>query len=95
MDYVVLARRPCKGAQVPRSPAPDPALATILKRAREDRGHTQEHTAYAAGLSVATLQKIENAQAAPSWDSVRRIAAALDLKLATLGAMIEAGESAG
>jgi transcriptional regulator with XRE-family HTH domain len=69
---------------VPRAPDPDHALAAVLKRLREQRQMTQEAVAWHAGIAVATLQKIENAQAAPSWDSVRRIIEALGVSLTEL-----------
>jgi transcriptional regulator with XRE-family HTH domain len=75
---------------VPRAPAPDHALAAVLKRLREERGMTQESVAWHAGIAVATLQKIEHGQTAPSWDSVRRITDALGVSLAELAAAIEA-----
>ncbi len=75
---------------MPRAPDPDPALATVLKRLREERKITQETLAYHAGLSVGTLGRIEVARTAPSWDSVRRIIDALGITLAELAAAIEA-----
>jgi len=75
---------------VPRAPDPDPALAAVLKRLREERNITQETLAYHAGLSVGTLGRIEVARTAPSWDSVRRIIDALGITLAELAAAIEA-----
>ena len=54
---------------------------------------TQESVAWHAGIAVATLQKIEHGQAAPSWDSVRRIIDALGVSLANLGAAVEAQDS--
>jgi transcriptional regulator with XRE-family HTH domain len=75
---------------VPRSANPDPKLAAILKRLREERGLTQEHVAWHASISVSTLAKIEHAQTAPHWDSVIRILAALDVSLAELAAVLDA-----
>jgi transcriptional regulator with XRE-family HTH domain len=75
---------------VPRSAKPDPKLAAVLKRLREDRGLTQEHVAWHASISVSTLAKIENAQTAPHWDSVMRILTALDVPLAELAVALEA-----
>lgn len=77
---------------MPRAPDPDQALAAALKRLREDRAMTQEAAAWHAGVAVATLQKIENGQTAPSWDSVRRVIAALDVSLRALAAAVEAEE---
>jgi transcriptional regulator with XRE-family HTH domain len=74
---------------VPRSPAPDQALATVLKRLREEHPMTQEAVAWHAGIAVATLAKIENAQTAPSWDSVCRVIDALGVSLTELAAAVE------
>lgn len=78
--------------QVPRSPTPDPALSAVLKRLREDGGMTQETLAFHAGVSVGTLGRIETARTVPSWDTVRRIITALDVKLSKLASAIEAEE---
>jgi DNA-binding XRE family transcriptional regulator len=75
---------------VPRSPAPDPVLAAVLKRMREEREITQETLAFHAGLSVGTLGRIEVARTAPSWDSVCRIIDALNVSLSELAKAIEA-----
>lgn len=53
---------------------------------------TQEAVAWHAGIAVATLAKIENAQTAPSWDSVRRIIDSMGVSLAELAASIEAAK---
>ena len=45
--------------------------------------------AYRAGISVGTLSRIECAAANPSWTTVARIAAALDLSLRVLVAAME------
>jgi transcriptional regulator with XRE-family HTH domain len=55
----------------------------------DDEQLSQEHVAWHAGIAVATLAKIENAQTSPGWDSVRRISAALDLTLTQLARAIE------
>jgi transcriptional regulator with XRE-family HTH domain len=75
---------------VPRAPNPDRALAAVLKRLREEHDQTQEALAWHAGIAVATLQKIEHAQTAPSWDSVCRIIDALDVPLVKLAKAVEA-----
>lgn len=75
---------------MPRSPAPDKALAAVLKRLREEREITQETLAYNAGLSVGTLGRIEVARTAPSWDSVCRIIDAMGVSLTELAAAVEA-----
>jgi len=74
---------------MPRAPAPDQALAVALRRLREERGLTREAVAFNAGIAVASLARIENAKAAPSWDSVRRIIEALDVSLIELATAVE------
>ena len=73
-------------------PAPvqtDQALASILRRLREERNHTQEDLAYKAGITVAALARIERGQANPRWTTVERIASALDIGLGELGKAVE------
>jgi transcriptional regulator with XRE-family HTH domain len=74
---------------MPRSPQPDQALATVLKRLRDEHEMTQEAVAWHAGIAVATLAKIENAQTVPSWDSVCRIIEALGVSLSELAGAVE------
>jgi DNA-binding XRE family transcriptional regulator len=71
-------------------PAPDPALAAVLKRLRDERGTTQETLAFHAGITVGTLSKIELAQASPAWATIRSIAGALGVSLAELAEAVEA-----
>jgi transcriptional regulator with XRE-family HTH domain len=59
---------------------------------REAKQVGQESLAHAAGLSVATYARIERAQVNPTWTTVRRVADALGLTLAELGAAIDAYE---
>ena len=73
---------------MPRAPDPDRALAAVLKRLRDKR--TQEAVGWHAGIAVATLQKIEHGQTAPSWDSVCRIIDALGVSLKDLAEAVEA-----
>ena len=75
---------------MPRSAQPDRALASALKRLRGERDMTQEALAWHAGIAVATLAKIENAQTATGWDSVCRIIAALNVSLVELAKAVEA-----
>jgi len=46
--------------------------------------------AAAAGITTNSYARIELGQSAPSWASVRAIAAALDVSLVELGAAVEA-----
>lgn len=72
------------------APTPtDPALAATLRRLRIERGDTQEDLAHRAGLTVAAFARIERGNANPTWTTVRRIAAALGVSLATLAEAVE------
>lgn len=79
----------CDGSGVPRKPVPDPALAAVLKRLRTAREESQEAVAYRSGLSSGSYARIELAQAAPGWDTVRAIARALGVSMAELGAAVD------
>jgi len=68
---------------------PDSALAAALRRMRLERGDTQEDLAHRAGLTVAAFARIERGHANPTWTTVRRIAAALEISLAALGEAVE------
>jgi transcriptional regulator with XRE-family HTH domain len=67
----------------------DPALAATLRRMRIERGDTQEDLAHRAGLTVAAFARIERGNANPTWTTVRRIAVALGVSLATLAESVE------
>jgi transcriptional regulator with XRE-family HTH domain len=77
---------------VPRTPKPDPALAAAVRGLREASGLTREALAFHAGITIGSLARIELAQASPGWDTVRRIAGALDVSISRLAAAIEAAE---
>jgi hypothetical protein len=70
----------CDVSHVSRAPAPDPALAVVLKRLREDRGLTQEALAFKSGVSISSLGRIE---------TVRQLAAALGVSMGELGSMVD------
>ncbi|MEP3891640.1 MAG: helix-turn-helix transcriptional regulator [Hellea sp.] len=57
--------------------------AKKIKRWREDRSWSQEHLAEAAGLSLRTVQRIENGDGA-SRESVMALAAAFDVDVISL-----------
>jgi DNA-binding XRE family transcriptional regulator len=73
----------------PRS-APDPDLAPVLRRLREQRGLSQEAVARRAGISLNSYARIEGGLANPSWTTGRAIAEALDVTLEELGRLVEA-----
>jgi transcriptional regulator with XRE-family HTH domain len=68
---------------------PDPALAALLKRLREERGTTQEQVAFEAGITVSALSRIERGLNSPGWGTVRRILKALDVSLLELASSLE------
>jgi predicted transcriptional regulator len=69
--------------------ATDPALAYALRRLRRDSGNTQETVAFNAGLTVASLARIERGITNPKWTTVRRIIRALEITLPELITMVE------
>jgi len=74
-----------------RSSTPDPALAATLRRMREERGISREALAFRAGVTASALARIELAHTTPGWDTVRRVAGALDVSMVELISAIEAG----
>jgi transcriptional regulator with XRE-family HTH domain len=63
---------------------PDPALAALLKRLREEREITQEQLAFDAGITSSALSRIERGLNSPRWPTLRRIAAALGVSVGEL-----------
>ena len=51
---------------------------TKIKDLRKRRGLSQEELAEKSGLSLRTIQRIENGETDPRGDSLRRLAAALE-----------------
>jgi transcriptional regulator with XRE-family HTH domain len=72
-----------------RAPAPDPALAAVLRRLREDRDMTLEALAFKSGVSIGSLGRIELGRSSAAWSTVRQIADALDVSMAELAAAVE------
>jgi transcriptional regulator with XRE-family HTH domain len=68
----------------------DLALATVLRRCREDRLETQEALGYRSGTTSGTIARLELAQSSPSWATVSAVTHALDLTLEQLGRLVEA-----
>jgi transcriptional regulator with XRE-family HTH domain len=71
---------------------PDPALAALLKRLREERKITQEQLAFDAGITASALSRIERGLNNPGWTTITRIAKALDVSLVELATDIEKTE---
>ncbi len=71
----------------------DAALAATLRGLRTQRGETQEDLAHRAGITVAAFARIERGHANPTWTTVVRIAAALEITLTALGEAVERMQS--
>ena len=69
--------------------AADQDLAGALRALRARDGRSQEALAHDAGLTVAAMARVERGQTNPSWTTVRRIAAALDITLVQLARAVE------
>ena len=54
-------------------------LAQIVKRLRIKKGMSQEFIAEESGLSLRTIQRIENGESNPTGESLKRIASALNV----------------
>jgi transcriptional regulator with XRE-family HTH domain len=67
----------------------DPALSPVLRRFRHRSGLMQEALAFEAGLTIATLSRMERGVTDPAWSSVRAVARALDVAMDELGAAVE------
>lgn len=74
---------------MPKPSKRDCALASVLRRLREQRGQSQEQLGYRAGLTAGALARIELAQSAPAWATVLDIAQALELSLVDLATAVE------
>ncbi len=66
-----------------------PALGDAVRLLREKRGMTQEAVAQAAGITTATHSLIERGLAKPTWDTVKKIAAALGSSMGEPGKLTD------
>lgn len=76
----------------PRS-EPQPALGRAIRELREERGISQEELAHRADTHPTWISHLESGRNNPSWGTVRRICAGLDVPLSTLVALAEKYES--
>ena len=72
-----------------RSERPQPALGEAVRQLREKHSATQEAVARDAGITTATLSLIERGQANPTWDTLKKITAALGSSMGELGILAE------
>jgi transcriptional regulator with XRE-family HTH domain len=75
-----------------RSERPQAALGEAIRELRRKRHATQEEIAADAGVTTATLSLIERGQANPTWDTARKIAAALGVSIGELAKLSERHE---
>lgn len=56
-------------------------ISKNLKALRAQRGMSQEYLAEEAGVSLRTIQRIENKESVPTGETIKRISTALDVSL--------------
>ena len=78
---------------VPESPSVQRALGRAVAERRAELGLTQEQLALRADLHQRWISNVENGHRNPSYSSLRRLAAGLDLSTAELIARAERIES--
>jgi DNA-binding XRE family transcriptional regulator len=76
---------------VPRKPdQADPALASTLRRLRQERELTLEQLAFEAKVTTTTVVRIEQEMTNPTWSTLRQISAGLGMTIADLAVAVEA-----
>jgi transcriptional regulator with XRE-family HTH domain len=90
----VLGKATAKAGIVPASP-PDArrALGAAVRARRDELGLTQEALALRSGLHQRWISNVETGKRNPSYESLRRLAAALDIETAELIARAQALEA--
>jgi len=78
---------------MPRPPTPQHALGLAVKARRQELGLTQEQIALGGDLHQRWVSNVENGWRNPSYASLRRLAAGLDLTASDLIARAERIES--
>jgi transcriptional regulator with XRE-family HTH domain len=71
---------------------PQRALGIALREAREGRQFTQSQLARRANVDKTWISHLESGTANPSWGTLRRICAALEIRISDLAAAVEAIE---
>ena len=77
------------------SPAFQTALGLAVKHRREELGHTQEQLANNTDLHQRWISNVETGKRNPSYGSLRRLAAGLDLSASDLLRRAEQAEAGG
>jgi transcriptional regulator with XRE-family HTH domain len=76
-------------AGVPRRRDPQVGLARALRKARSDAGLSQRDLAQRVELDPSQMSRLEHGDANPSWGTIRRIAAALEVTMGELAELAE------
>ena len=69
--------------------APQRALGRAIRQLRTEAGQTQEDVAHAAGITTASLSRIEVGSRNPTWGTVKSIATGLGRTLTEVAALSE------
>jgi putative transcriptional regulator len=75
-----------------RSERPQAAFGEAVRELRLKHEATQEEVAASAGITPQTLSLIERGQANPTWDTARKLAAALRVSIGELAKLSEKHE---
>jgi transcriptional regulator with XRE-family HTH domain len=78
---------------MPAAPVFQAALGDAVKARRQDLGLTQEQVSLRSDLHQRWISNVETGKRNPSYASLRRLAAALQLNTADLIALAEAAEA--
>ena len=68
---------------------PQPGLGRAIRQLRTERGLSQEEIGLRAEIHPTWISHLESGRNNPAWGSVRRIAAALGVRLSDLAALAE------
>lgn len=73
--------------------SPDPVLGQVIRAFRErDPKRSQENVGFNAGVTAATVGRMEMGLSKPEWGTVRSIADALGISLVELAVAVEEAE---
>lgn len=72
-----------------QTPHPQPALGKAIRQLREKQEASLDRLGREAGVAPNTLSLIERGEANPTWETVKRIAAALGVPVSTLAKAAE------
>jgi transcriptional regulator with XRE-family HTH domain len=72
---------------------PQAALGRAVREARLAHDLSQEELAHRAGLHPTWISHLESGRRNPSWANVRKLCAAMDLKVSELAEMAERFEN--